>query len=171
LPVQRIQTATKRSDWITSGIRTLCKHKQELYKACKDNPELRNYYKKYCKTLSTLFKEAKRLKYDSKIQKSNNQNKIIWDIVKMETGKITTKEKDNIDSLKFEGKLVNDHKEIADTFHNHFISVEENIVTKNNHNESSINNTLSLFTICYNHLSVPFQTSVLGYYQLRKLRI
>jgi hypothetical protein len=59
----------------------------------------------------------------------------------METSKITMKEKDNIDSLKFEGKLVNDHKEIADTFNNHFTSVAENIVTKNNHNDSSINNT------------------------------
>jgi hypothetical protein len=53
-PIQRIQTATKRNDWITSGITTLCKHKRELYIACKNNPELRNYYKKYCKTLSTV---------------------------------------------------------------------------------------------------------------------
>jgi hypothetical protein len=30
---------------------------------------------------------------------------------------------DNIDSLKFEGKLVNNHKEIAGTFNKHFIPV------------------------------------------------
>jgi hypothetical protein len=67
----------------------------------------------------------------------------------MESGKITTKEKDNTDSLKFEGKLVNDHKEIADTFNNHFISVAENIVTKNNHNDSSTNNTNNTTPIHY----------------------
>jgi hypothetical protein len=60
---------------------------------CKNNPNLRNYYKKYCKTLSTVIKEAKRLNYDSKIQKSNNQNKIMWDTVKMETGKKNHKRK------------------------------------------------------------------------------
>jgi hypothetical protein len=74
-----------------SGVRTSCKHKWELYIACRNNSELRNYYKKYCKILSTVIKEAKRLKYDSKIQKSNIQNKTVWDIVKMETGKINTK--------------------------------------------------------------------------------
>jgi len=46
---------------------------------------------------------------------------------------------DNIGRLKFEGKLVNDHKEIADIFNKHFMSVAENIVTKNDHNDSSIN--------------------------------
>ena len=56
--------------------------------ACSNNPELRNYYKKNCKILSTVIKEAKRLKCDSKIERSNNQNKAIWHIVKMENGKI-----------------------------------------------------------------------------------
>ena len=54
---------------------------------------------------------------------------------------------DHIGRLKFEGKLVNDHKELADIFNINFISVTENIVTKNNHNDSSINymdNTVSI---------------------------
>jgi hypothetical protein len=165
--------ATKTNDWITSGIRTSCKHKRELSLACKNNPELRNYYKNYCKTLSTVIKEAKRLKYESKNKKSNNQNKTIWDIVKMETGKINTQENDNIDALKFEGKIVNDYKETADTLNKHFISVAENIVTKNNHNDSSINSMYKTTPIHYllQSLSVPFQTLNLSYYQLGKLRI
>jgi len=43
---------------------------------------------------------------------------------------IKHKENDNIGRLKFEGKLVNDHKETVDIFNKPFISVSENIVTK-----------------------------------------
>jgi hypothetical protein len=57
----------------------------------------------------------------------------------METGKINTQKNNNTDRLKFEGKIVNDYKEITDILNKHFISVAENIVTKNNHNDSSIN--------------------------------
>jgi hypothetical protein len=75
-PLKKVQTTIKRNGWITMGIKTSCKYIQELHNACRNsnNPGLRNYYKKYCKTLSTVIKEATRLKYDSKIKKSNNQN-------------------------------------------------------------------------------------------------
>jgi len=79
---------------------------------------------------------------------------------------------DNIGRLKFEGKLTNDHKETADTFNKFFISVAKNIITKNNHNDSGINDMekkkLHPFTICCNALSVPFQIN-LSCHQLGKL--
>ena len=137
LPIKKIQTATKRNDWVT----TSCKYKQELYITCRNNPELRNYYKKYCKVLSTVIKETEGLKYDSKIKKSNNQNKTVGDTVKMETGKINTHTQNyNIGRLKFEDKLTNDHKNIVYAFNQHFISVAENITKKKNHNDCSIKN-------------------------------
>jgi len=46
-------------------------------------------------------------------------------------------------------KLINDQKEIADTFNKHFISVAENIITKNNHNDSGINNVEKATPIHY----------------------
>jgi hypothetical protein len=84
-----------------TGIRTFCKHKQELYTARRNNPELKNNYERYCKALSTVIKEVKRLEYDSKIKKFNNQNKAIWHIVKTETGQKNTKTNDKIDKLIF----------------------------------------------------------------------
>jgi hypothetical protein len=33
-PFKEIQTASKRNDWITTGIRASCKHKRELYISC-----------------------------------------------------------------------------------------------------------------------------------------
>jgi hypothetical protein len=52
-----------------------------------NNPELKKYYKLYCKILTNGIKEAKRLHYDGKIKKSNNKNKTLRDITKLETGK------------------------------------------------------------------------------------
>jgi hypothetical protein len=58
--------------------------------------------------ISTVIKEAKRLKYDSKIKKSSNKNKTSWDIVKSETSKTTTNE--NIHTLNIDGKLTSNHQ-------------------------------------------------------------
>jgi hypothetical protein len=51
--------------------------------------------------------------------------------------------------LEFEGKLLSDSKVIADTFNKHFISVAENIVTKNSHNDSNTNYTYNITPIHY----------------------
>jgi hypothetical protein len=51
--------------------------------------------------------------------------------------------------LKFEGKLTNNQKEIADTLNKHFMSVAENIITENSHNDSSINNMENTTPINY----------------------
>jgi SOS-response transcriptional repressor LexA len=101
---------------ITIGIKTSCKHKRELHITCRNsnNHDLRNYYKKYCKILSTVITEAKKLKYYSKIQNSSNKNKTIWDIVRLETSKNTNN--GNICILNVDGKLIRNQQKTADTF-------------------------------------------------------
>ena len=47
------QLKPKMNDWITLGIRISCSHKCEIYVASKNNPDLRDYYKKYSKILSS----------------------------------------------------------------------------------------------------------------------
>jgi hypothetical protein len=66
-------------------------------------------------------RNLKDLKYDSKIKKSSNQNKIIWDIAKFETGKTTNN--DNICTLNIERKLASNHQEIANAFNKHSPSI------------------------------------------------
>jgi hypothetical protein len=82
--------------------------------------------------------EAKRFKYNSKMQKSNNHNKIIWEIVKLETGKKTKDE--NICRLNTGGNLTSKYQETTVIFNKHFLSIAENINTKNRYNDPSINN-------------------------------
>jgi hypothetical protein len=62
-PLKRIHINKKQRNWITLGILTSCKHKRELFTACRnnDNPDLLKHYKSYYKILSAVIKEAKNL--------------------------------------------------------------------------------------------------------------
>ena len=66
--LKRVYTTKKNNNWITLGILTSCKRKREIYLACRSrkNPESINHYKKYCKILSIVIKEAKKLHYAEK---------------------------------------------------------------------------------------------------------
>jgi hypothetical protein len=139
-PQKKIQLTPKRNDWITSGIRTSCRHKRELYVASKSNPKLHDHYNKYCKILSSIINEAKKLAYSSKIKKSIIPNKTLWDIIKMETGKTNSTKNDIIDKLQIGDELVNDYKIIAETFNKYFLAIAETIAVNNNFNACSTNN-------------------------------
>jgi hypothetical protein len=79
---------------------------------------------------------------------------------------------DKTDTINFEGKLISSQNEIMETFNKHFISVAENIITKNNHNDCSRNNidNTTPFITYYNLSSVTFQILYLTHYQLAILR-
>jgi hypothetical protein len=72
-PLKKIQQIS--NNWITARIKTSCNHKRELHLMSRNsyNPDLKKYYKLYCKILINVIKEAKRLHYDGKIKKSNNK--------------------------------------------------------------------------------------------------
>jgi hypothetical protein len=62
-PLKRVRITKKNNNyWIALGILTSCKRKRELFIACRNsnNLGLKNYYKKYCKILSAVIKEAKK---------------------------------------------------------------------------------------------------------------
>jgi hypothetical protein len=79
------------------------------------------YYRRYCKILSTVIKEAKKLNYAYKIKKSVNKNKTVWDIVNLETNK--TGNTEVINKLKVDGNTINDCQEIANAFNKYFLTV------------------------------------------------
>ena len=72
------------NNWITSGIKISCRHKREFYLICRNsnNLELKIHCLEYCKILSNVIKEAKRIFCDKKIQNSSNKCKTTWDIIK-----------------------------------------------------------------------------------------
>jgi hypothetical protein len=55
-------------NWIASGIKISHKHKRELYLTPRNskNLKLKRQFQVYCKILSNVIKEAKRIHYDKK---------------------------------------------------------------------------------------------------------
>jgi lipoate-protein ligase A len=71
------------------GIKISCRHKRELCVTLmnSNDPNLKHYYKIYCKILSDVIKAAKKLHYNRLISNSNNKMKTTWSIIKSVTGK------------------------------------------------------------------------------------
>jgi hypothetical protein len=102
---------------------------------------LKLYYKRYCKILTSVIKLAKRKYYEGKILKSKNKIKTTWEIIKKETGK--NYNMNEIHSIQNKDTVISEPQQIADAFHNHFISIANTICStvKNNKNETIINKT------------------------------
>jgi hypothetical protein len=101
----------------------------------------------YCKLLSDVFKEAKRLNCDTHIINLNNTIKTMWEIVMLETGRKAYN--DNIHSLNVDGTtMISNQQTIAGTFNNYFLSVAKNVNVNNTHsniNDRTINDSFMKF--------------------------
>jgi hypothetical protein len=61
-PVVKRKKHAKSNPWLTTGIRTSCITKRNLYVIYRNSmdPNYKAYYKKYCKILSSIIKAAKK---------------------------------------------------------------------------------------------------------------
>jgi hypothetical protein len=112
------------------GIKTYCIQKRKLYLACRNstNLHIKGYYTHYCNIISKVIKQAKKSHYDNQIINSTNKNKTTWNIVNKETlRKVHSK---NIKFLNIDVITTDFQQHIVETFNNHFVSIAENIKTK-----------------------------------------
>jgi Notch-like protein len=101
------------------------------------------YYRKYCKTLAKVIKEAKKVYYDSVILKSHNKIKTTWSIIKKETG--YKNHTDEPQSLKINNIIIKDKGHIANAFNEYFSSVAQAIIDDlNTDNNESLTNIIPL---------------------------
>jgi hypothetical protein len=72
-PTIILKDRVKKITWITTGIKISCPHKRNLYLLSRDSsdPNLKNYYKLYCKILTDVNKEAKRTMSNNQILNLN----------------------------------------------------------------------------------------------------
>jgi len=86
---KKVNTELNSYAWITSGFRTCCKHKRNPFLLCRSSngAKLENHYKTYCKILSKVIKEAKKIHFSRLIENLDNKMKTIWDTAKLLTGK------------------------------------------------------------------------------------
>jgi hypothetical protein len=85
----------------------------------------RTYYKKYCKILSRVIKEAKRQNCCTLIAKSDNKIKTTWNITKCQSGKLHLTEQ--IPSVLINSEKINDPQIIAYAFNTFFLQITENL--------------------------------------------
>ena len=76
-PLHKSLVRNKCKGWLTKGILISCKHKKDLYLLCRTskNIVLKNFYKKYCKILTTTIQLAKKLHYNELRSQSENKRK------------------------------------------------------------------------------------------------
>ena len=117
--------------WLTSGIKISCTTKRYLYVKNRHNkdPNCKAYYKKYCKILSSVIREAKKNYYDSRIQKANNKAKDTWDIIKTITNNNPNKKRISPSESKHT-------QQEADAFNLYFSKIAEQLMEDSMKNNS-----------------------------------
>jgi len=83
-PSRKIIERSNNNSRLTPGIRISCRHKRCLYLLTRDSDDVipKNYYKKYCKTLASIIKEARKYIHNNRIINSINELKTTWNIIK-----------------------------------------------------------------------------------------
>jgi hypothetical protein len=140
-PHIKTKNASNPKPCLTTGIKISCaKKKRELYLTYKkiNNPIHKEYYKSYCHTLSKVIMSAKKLYYSNRIMKSNNKPKTTWNIVRTITNNKNTT--NNITTMNVNNQLSSDPQTIANAFNSYFLSVAENLLTKNAPGTHTTNN-------------------------------
>ena len=139
--------------WITSGIRTSCKTKRNLYlstRSCND-PKVIWHYKNYCNILRRTIREAKRRYFNEIIVNSENKTKTSWKIIK----KLANKNHHNRQALppiKIDG-IQKSPKQVAQDINNYFINIPKNLNIQAPRN----NNCIALLRKYYPDVYPPLQ--------------
>jgi hypothetical protein len=71
--------------------------------------------------LKNVIREAKKKHYSKQILNSSNKTRTVWDITKFLTGKLP--KVDTIQELKFNGEVISNRPDIADSLNCFFLSV------------------------------------------------
>ena len=143
-PPIRNKSRNHKNNWITLGIKTSCKRKRELFLLIRNgnNPALIQYYKAYCKILVHVIKEAKRMTFNKRILKSNNNSKTTWNIINELLGKQHFIR--DVQKLTIEGNHLTNQHDIADAFNKYFSSIIDK--TNSNSLENMRHENLSTYS-------------------------
>lgn len=116
---------------MTRGIKMSCCNKREPYLTLRNSndPNLKGYYKTYCKILSNIIRAAKKLYYNRLIYNSHNKRKTTWNIIKTVTGRKFNNA--GIQALNIDRKLTDHHHTITESLNNYFLTIADKINTNN----------------------------------------
>ena len=130
-PSRRKSERSNNNSWITPGIRISCKRKRSLYLLTKNSNDdnFKNYYKQYCKTLTTVIGEAKCCMYNNQLTNSTNKIRTTWNIIKAETNR----SKGPLNTI------TNNSLNSPEAYNRYFLSFPKNIIDgiRNKSNQST----------------------------------
>jgi hypothetical protein len=135
----------KSRQWITTGIKTSCNRKKQLYLLSKDSNDINliKYYKQYCKILARVISEAKMSKHNNQIINSTNKIKTTSNIIKSETNRL-------------KGVTASNYENSPDTFNNYFLPVAEKIMQSIRHSDTEDKVTKIQRTTCLKYRITRF---------------
>ena len=111
--------------YITQAIQQSIKHRNKLQKLYAKWPiTYGKIFKDYRNTLTSTIRAAKENYIKSKLQNNTGNLKKTWDIINFLMGKFNTRPPDQ---MSFQGNILNDHKEIAESFNEYFSNVANNL--------------------------------------------
>jgi len=101
------------------------------------------YYKQYCKILSKVIKEAKKLFYKKIITKSKNKMKTTWNIIHKEIS--NPNNENNIKLLKTNNHIVHNQVSTANKINNYFLNIAGSSSTKGINNNKKRRKSITIF--------------------------
>jgi len=130
-PFVRLKNLQNSKPWLTKGIKISCLNKRRLYLNYRNsnNSSLKKHYKKYCRILTRVVTAAKRLHYSKLISQSDNKQKTTWNIINTLTN--NKKTSNTTIPININGEPSTNPISIANVFNTYFISVADNLLTKN----------------------------------------
>jgi Notch-like protein len=123
-------------------------------------PTLRKYYKDYCRIISKVVKEAKRMEYDKQISNSNNVMRTSWKLINNELGR--AHKNSTIQTVNIDDRIIVNHQIIADAFNKHFIDTPNMISKTINVDYCQTKNSANNYDTSSYSLKHVFQSSFPG---------
>jgi hypothetical protein len=159
----------KNKEWITPSIKTKYCFKRDLCLISRNSkdPNIKNYYKAYCKLLSRSITETKRSYYDKQISNSNNKTKSTWNIVKATTSRKS--DHDVIPILSSHNKSSINPKIISDSFNKYYLSVADNIINNTFENYNSTDRSTNHIEYLFHINKTTFSTIKYNYASTKEI--
>jgi hypothetical protein len=126
----------------------------------RDNSEMEHklYYKHYCKILSKVTKEAKKLYYKEVITKSKNKMKTTWNTIHKETSKLTNE--NNIKSLRINDHVLYNQITIVNELNKYFLNIAGSIsdkrISEKEEEAKPLQNLFKYFNQPFKDISWPY---------------
>jgi hypothetical protein len=111
--------------WITIGLKISCKKKHKLFIKYLKNPteENREKWKTYSRTLKKTCRKAEYNYFRQLIEDTEGSLRKLWHVFKPILNINCQKQHKKIEKINIDGKIINDSKQIADSFNDYFCGI------------------------------------------------